>query len=56
MAKRYSKAVAAVGASVVGLLALFGVDASSTVDTIAAVLVALTPAAVYFAPPNARDD
>lgn len=52
-AAKYSKAIAAVGAAVVGVLALFGVDASSTVDTLAAIFVAATPLIVAAFPKNA---
>lgn len=47
---KYRKAIVACASAVVGVLALFGVDASSTVDTIAQAVLVLVPLFVYAAP------
>ncbi len=52
MSSNYNKAIAAVGAAVVAVLALAGVDASATVETFAAIFVAATPFLVALAPKN----
>lgn len=50
---KYNKAITACAAAVIGVLALFGVDASETVDTIAQAVLVLVPLFVY-AVPNAE--
>lgn len=44
------KAVVACASAVIGVLALFNVDASSTVDTIAQAILVLVPLFVYAVP------
>lgn len=51
---KYNKAVASSAAAVIGILALFGVDASNTVDTIAQAILVLIPLIVAAAPKNAE--
>lgn len=48
--EKYRKAVVSVAAAVVGVLALFGVDASNTVDTIAQAVLVILPLVVYAVP------
>lgn len=51
---KYNKAIAACIPAVIGLLALFGVDGSDTVNTLAAVLIAAGPLIVGFWPANSE--
>lgn len=48
--EKYRKAVATCAAAVIGVLALFNVDASDTVDTIAQAILVLLPLVVYAVP------